>query len=210
MEDFALQDNFSGHIAPQSLTNIHVINFEPNLTAHVQLNNQGIIQCFKAHYHAKFIHCAIDLYESGITPSNIYDINQLEAMRLASQAWNEVDTTTVRNCWCKAGILPNTSTADSSPPICPLLPIASLVHAASTTPSVTNNPVSHAEQLVNVALDDLVATGALQKSNWMDLEELLNPATERHNVFDAPDEDIFLLQYGGTPIHFPDHVIPST
>ena len=42
-----------------------------------------------------------------------------------------------------------------------------------------------------MALGDLVATGALQKSNRMDLEELLNSATERHNVFDATDEDIF-------------------
>jgi hypothetical protein len=31
-----LQKNFSGHIIPDSLWNIHVENFEPNLTAHVQ------------------------------------------------------------------------------------------------------------------------------------------------------------------------------
>ena len=37
------QDNFSGHVVPDSLTNISAINFEPNLTAHVQLNDQGII-----------------------------------------------------------------------------------------------------------------------------------------------------------------------
>jgi len=30
-----LQDNFSGHILPSDLQNIHVENFEPNLTAHV-------------------------------------------------------------------------------------------------------------------------------------------------------------------------------
>jgi len=32
-----LQDNFSGHIVLETLTNIQVINFEPNLTAHVTL-----------------------------------------------------------------------------------------------------------------------------------------------------------------------------
>ena len=31
-----LQDNFSGHIIPPGLQCIHVENFEPNLTAHVQ------------------------------------------------------------------------------------------------------------------------------------------------------------------------------
>ena len=75
-----LQDNFSGHIIPDTLTNIRVENFEPNLTAHVQPNDQGIIRCFKAHYRAKFIQRAVDLYESGTTPSKIYDIDQLEAM----------------------------------------------------------------------------------------------------------------------------------
>ena len=94
-----LQDNFLGHIVPNGLTNIRVENFTPNLTAHVQPNDQGIIRCFKAHYHAKFIHHAIDHYEAGVTPSDIYAINQLEAMRMAQAAWKEVNTTSVQNCW---------------------------------------------------------------------------------------------------------------
>jgi hypothetical protein len=49
------QDNFSGHIVPDNLQNIRVENFQPNLTAHVQPKDQGIIRCFKAHYHARFI-----------------------------------------------------------------------------------------------------------------------------------------------------------
>jgi len=86
-----LQDNFLGHVVPDTLTNIRVENFEPNIMAHVQSNNQGIICCFKAHYHARFIDRAINFYESGITPSQIYNINQLKAMQLADQAWSEVD-----------------------------------------------------------------------------------------------------------------------
>ena len=50
-----LQDNFSGHVTPDSLRNIQVENFRPNLTAHIQPNDQGIIRCFKAHYRAQFI-----------------------------------------------------------------------------------------------------------------------------------------------------------
>ncbi len=38
-----LQDNFSGHIVPEGLKNIRVENFEPNLTAHIHPNDQGII-----------------------------------------------------------------------------------------------------------------------------------------------------------------------
>ena len=43
-----LQDNFSGHIVPEGLRSIRVENFEPNLTPHVQPDDQGIICTFKA------------------------------------------------------------------------------------------------------------------------------------------------------------------
>jgi hypothetical protein len=88
-----LQDNFLGHIVPETLTNIEVINFMPNLTSHIQPNDQGIIHCFKSHYRAKFIHRSIDLYELEVTPSQVYDIDQLEAMKLADDAWKEVNVT---------------------------------------------------------------------------------------------------------------------
>jgi hypothetical protein len=119
-----LQDNFSGHIVPDGLQNICVENFEPNLTAHVQPNDQGIIWCFKAHYHARYIQRAISRYDEGITPSEIYDINQLKAMRLADAAWRNVDATAIRNCWKKAGILPET-TPPSTTIAQPSIPISS-------------------------------------------------------------------------------------
>ncbi|KAI6100482.1 hypothetical protein EDD16DRAFT_1481329, partial [Pisolithus croceorrhizus] len=37
----------------------------------------------------------------------------------------------------------------------------------------------------------LEATGALQRTNHMNLAEILNPAAETHNIFEATDEDIF-------------------
>ena len=49
---------------------IHVENFKPNLTVHVQPKDQDIIQCFKALYCAKFIQQAINQYDEGITPAN--------------------------------------------------------------------------------------------------------------------------------------------
>ena len=53
-------------------------------------NDAGIIRCFKAHYCQFHFSCAIDHYDQGITPSNVYKINQLEAMQLADAAWQEV------------------------------------------------------------------------------------------------------------------------
>ena len=181
------QDNFSSHIVPDDLQSIEVKNFEPNLTAHVQPMDQGIIRCFKAHYRAKYIHHAIDCYEAGITPSKIYEINQLEAMRLANAAWHEVDTTTIRNCWRKAGILPgpdSTSTLALLPsPLCPSIPISSLVNHQNSTPE--------AGMSVEVALDRLELTGVLRSLNRMSLEALLNPPEESSTIDKATDVEIF-------------------
>ena len=175
-----LQDNCSGHIVPKGLQNILMINFEPNLTAHVQPNDQGIIQCFKGHYRAKYILHAIEQYDSGITPSDIYDINQLQAMRLADAAWKEVDTTTIRNCWHKSGILSSGMDVLSAPSA-PSIPVASLLHT---------EPVPIETQVQN-ALDELVATGALQPHNRMDIESLLNPVNESDVMDESTDQEIY-------------------
>ena len=178
-----LQDNFSGHVPPsEGLTNICVKNFAPNLTAHIQPMDQGIIKSFKAHYQARYIQHSIDKYEAGVTPSNIYDIDQLDAMWLASSAWQEVDTTTIQHCWDKAGILPDMQHTTSLTQ--PTLPISSLLHPLE-------DPISAAENEVVLLLDELEKTGALQHSNWMSISELLNPPFEAHEMNTVTDKDIF-------------------
>ena len=180
------QDNFSGHIVPDGLTNISVENFKPNLTSHVQPNDAGIIRCFKDHYRCKFIARAIDWYDNEIDPSKIYDLDQLEAMRLADLAWNQVDTTTIRNCWRKSGILPkNHNTSETLPP--PSIPITSLL--SSPTPT---DPTTRAENDIADSLAELEKRGVLARANRMDIEELLNPAPEREIIAsNVSDEEIF-------------------
>ena len=53
------------------------------------------------------------------------------------------------------------------------------------------DPVTHAEKQVEAALDDLVATGALQETNWMDIDLLLNPVGESHNLTETSDDKIY-------------------
>jgi len=90
-------------------------------------------------------------------------------MQLADLAWRDVNTTTIRNCWRKAGILPNIDRSSSyQPPV----PISALLDDSSTQ----MDPVAHAERQVEIALDDLVAMGALQKSNPF-LTRLANPTS---------------------------------
>ena len=149
-----LQDNCTSHIVPEGLTNIRVENFSANLTPHVQPMDVGIIRCFKAHYRSHYISRAINRYDANITPSQIYDINQLKGMQMAKAAWNEVDTATICYCWLKAGILPesafNSATDNSNSPSC--ITINSLL---------CSDPVEKAEHAVINVLDELEHTGVL-------------------------------------------------
>jgi hypothetical protein len=179
-----LQDNFTGHIVPTGLQDIRVENFALNLTVHVQPKDQGIIRCFKAHYRWRYMQCAINHYDASVTPLEIYDINQLEVMHLAEAAW-KVDMTTIRHCWCKAGILPavDLSQVDSV-----RVPSYSLINSDV---SPAQDPITHVERQVEEALDSLVSTGALQTSNCMRIENLLNPAAKHTLIDNTTDKDIY-------------------
>jgi hypothetical protein len=179
-----LQDNFSAHIKPDSLTNICIENFAPNLTAHVQPNDAGIICCFKAHYRGKFVSRAIDRYDNDVPPALIYDIDQLEAMRLADVAWCEVDTTTIQNCWRKAGILPK-ALYEPEATSAPSVPVSSLLNSDPL------EGVACAKKDISNLLNQLEELSILQKRNWMDLEELLNPASEQQLVDKISEDEIF-------------------
>ena len=133
-----------------------------------------------------FIQRAIHRYDEGITPAEIYSINQLQAMRLAEFAWREVDATTIRNCWCKAGILPDVDAPSSSAR--PSIPVYSLLSDPSSN---SIDPIAHAERQVEIALNDLVQTGMLQGSNCMDIESLLNPAGESQVLMETSDHEIY-------------------
>jgi DDE superfamily endonuclease len=199
-----LQDNFSGHIPPANLTNISVENFEPNLTAHVQPADAGIIRCFKAHYRARFMNRAIDRYDFGISPANIYDIDILESIRMAEMAWEDVTETTIYNCWRKSGILPDmvagalltesdvTATSDLESialiRATPSIPITSLLNNNLADPTVV------AENQVLESLAHLATLGMLQQHNRMSLDEILNPANEENmymNTGTDEDSDIY-------------------
>lgn len=107
-----LVDNFSGHKFDASITtNIHVEYFAPNLTAHVQPMDAGIICCFKAHYRRHFLHRSLDIFSTGA--SNFHDISVLQAMRLVHTAWGDVSDETIAHCWHKSGILPVNANSNS-------------------------------------------------------------------------------------------------
>lgn len=182
-------DNFSGHTVPDTITNICVELFSPNLTSHVQPMDTGIICCFKAHYRRLFIAYSIDRYDASVHPSKMFKINHLEAMCFANIAWSHVAPEVHHNCWRKAGILPS--------------PENSLAHAAIHTPnlamSIDNllNLVQIAEDALLTELDLLIARGCLLQWNQIDLEELLNPEDEHGSGMETcTDEEIIKSLWG--------------
>ena len=102
---------------------------------------------------------------------------------MAEAAWRDVDTTTIRNCWKKAGILPDTT---PSPAVQPSIPILALLNTG-----VESDPAQHTEKQVETALEELVAMGALQRANRMDIESLLNPAGESLVLTEVSDKEIY-------------------
>ncbi|KAF8673587.1 DDE superfamily endonuclease [Rhizoctonia solani] len=76
----------------------------PNLTAYIQPLDAGVIALFKAHYRQQFMRLAIRRDNAGIT--NVYKINQQQAMELADTAWEAVSSETIANCWKHTGICP--------------------------------------------------------------------------------------------------------
>ncbi|KAN0141339.1 hypothetical protein V8E53_001095 [Lactarius tabidus] len=66
----------------------------------------------------------------------------------------------------------------------PTPPPSSLIHPQE-------DPVTIAENQVVALLDELENIGALQPSNRMELEEILNPPGEAHGFEEVTDEDIF-------------------
>ncbi|KAF8232517.1 hypothetical protein L208DRAFT_1397341, partial [Tricholoma matsutake] len=118
-----------------------------------------------------------------ITVQSIYNMQSIIMMQ-ANAAWHEVDTTTIRNCWKKAAILPSSSL----PVLNPSIPVSSLLNVNDT--HGLEDPVTIAEKQLESALDELVSTGALQASNRMDIEGLLNSADKSHVIDETMDEEI--------------------
>lgn len=106
-----LCDNASCHkLETTVLSNVKVVYLPPNLTAWLQPMDAGIIRTFKAKYKALFTRFAIDRDSMGV--ADPYKIDQLQAMHLASCAWDAVSAETIQSCWRHTGICPSVDMED--------------------------------------------------------------------------------------------------
>lgn len=162
-----LIDNAPSHIWDGlELSNIEIIRLPPNTTSKLQPLDAGIIAAFKRHYRRSQISYALDLLDAGKNP---YKVDQLQAMRWAAEAWNNLDKSVIINCWRHTGIL---STDDDSTP----RPIDPVLQDPNYTAFITE--FDHFIQTLNI-------------QHPMSPEEFVSPAPEESNAHELlTDEEI--------------------
>ncbi|KAI7957779.1 hypothetical protein MJO29_001978 [Puccinia striiformis f. sp. tritici] len=172
-----LVDNFRGHAVPEDgMSNIRVEFFAPNLTSHVQPLDAGIIKSLKSHYRKKAISRSISVFtELGGTTSasDIFNVNQLVAMKMATQAWANVSQATISNCWGKTKIT-NQASMNCSEKV--------------------DKAIQDTNKSIESQLDTLQQIGLVLPVNRMSIEHLLNPDGENNEAARMwSNEEIFEL-----------------
>lgn len=92
-------DNFSGHKFTMEYSNIKPIFFTANLTSIIQPIDAGIGHSFKAAYRKLQIKRTIDSLYAGDFSKDLFKIDELTAMKMIEQAFEEVSSSTIINCW---------------------------------------------------------------------------------------------------------------
>ena len=92
-------DNCTAHNDLPLLQNVNVQFLPPNTTSVLQPLDQGIIKNLKVHYRKRVVEHILSAIENDRDPA----VNLLQAMRMASMAWDAVTPTTISTCFKKCG-----------------------------------------------------------------------------------------------------------
>lgn len=104
-------DNAASHPRQPVLHNIKICFLPPNTTAICQPLDQGIIQAFKVRYRSKILKRILSKIDEVSNANELVkSINVLDAIYLANTAWHEISSTSIRNCFRKAGFSYSVST----------------------------------------------------------------------------------------------------
>ncbi|KAG6610408.1 CENP-b protein 1 [Phytophthora cinnamomi] len=161
-----LIDNAPSHIDVQ-LTYVEVVFLPPNATAVLQPLDGGIIACFKAHYRRFHLMHALEVADQQ--QKNWFEVDILTAMKSVATAWSEVSTDTVANCWRKCGFSCNFSTSSSV------------------------YPLSVKRSMADSVADIQAAVNALNLTNAVSIDDILNPTGENEVHFAYSDDAVLDL-----------------
>lgn len=107
-------DNCPAHpkVVQRELKAIKVVFFPPNVTSKLQPMDQGIIWNLKQKYRKRILLRVLRSFENdGDTPK----VTLLNCLHDIKNAWDEVTTTTLVNCFRKAGFISEFETSESLP-----------------------------------------------------------------------------------------------
>lgn len=103
-----LMDNAGCH--PQELisrfSNIKIIFLPANTTSPFQPQDPGVIQTFKMYYRKRFVSYIVSkIEECQLATDVVKSVSVLVALRWVAQAWKEVNSETITECFKKVGIM---------------------------------------------------------------------------------------------------------
>ncbi|ETV92855.1 hypothetical protein H310_13046 [Aphanomyces invadans] len=98
------------------LTNVSLKMLPPNTTAYLQPQDAGIIASFKAKVKQRQLQNALEQINCVMAgrQDKLYEVPLVEAMAWAKDAWHDVTTTTIVNCWSRTGILHSDARSEQS------------------------------------------------------------------------------------------------
>ena len=120
-----LLDNVSSH-SPElvdSYSNVKVVFLPVNTTSKLQPLDAGIIKNFKVHYRRQLLKYTLSRIREGSseTASAISkSVSVLDAIRWIKQAWEDVSTKTITNCFHHCGAFPSQEDEDQGDPFADL------------------------------------------------------------------------------------------
>ena len=97
-----LLDNAPSHILPGNLTNTEVHFLPPCTTSKLQPMDAGIINSFKRQYRTLQVN---EMVRQSDSSEEALFISVRHAIRFTAEAWNNVSTDTISNCWKHTSII---------------------------------------------------------------------------------------------------------
>ena len=104
-------DNCPAHPKDVPLKNIKLAFLPPNATSKLQPLDQGIIKVVKQKYRKRVVQRFLRSMETTDGPSQP-KVNVLDALHWITAAWEDVDDSTIKNCFRKAGLGDNQDVLD--------------------------------------------------------------------------------------------------
>ena len=99
-----LLDNFSGNFTNSVFSQIELLFLPPKTTAKLQPLDAGILSCFKQHYRKLLSARSVANIENYSSVDQfIKGLSLAECLKSVSNAWENVSSETVVNCWKHCG-----------------------------------------------------------------------------------------------------------